>query len=82
VGTAGYNASMNRRGLQPLAWLSLTLLALAGCGASNGDSGTRANDPTRNPSTTTLGPSADTPSQSRDMSGGGRGSMAPHEKGK
>jgi len=74
----GYTAGM--RSLR--ARVVLAALALgAGCGSQAGDSSTRAANPT-NPNPQGIGPSGDTGPPARDMSGGGRGSMSPHEKGK
>jgi hypothetical protein len=58
-------------------WRSAVLMALvagAGCASSSSDMGTRATNPTP-PTAQGIGPSADQGAASRDMPGGGRGSM-------
>jgi hypothetical protein len=52
-----------------------------GCGSEAGNSTTRASNPT-NANPNGIGPATDNSQPPRDMAGGGRGSMGPHEKGK
>ena len=61
--------------------VALPLLLLCACGAE-GDGSTRASNPNNPAMQQGIGPSAETGPAARDMQGGGRGSMGPHEKGK